>query len=337
VGCIGAARGDNGVWPSREFFRECGAFREDWAGKSRHQSDGTTVKLAIITPAFSKHLPLLELSAEGVDRHCPADIHHYVIVSRQEEHLFRRFRSARRSVVAAEDILPRAAFRLPVLVRRREVWLTDWHRLVRGWIMQQAIKLSAPEITDADAFLFLDTDVFFIRPFTVDKVVHDGRVRLLRNPGMGELETHKSWHRTAAKLLGLPVRDYFGADFIGNAITWRRDACLEMRDRIASVGGAHWFSMITRQTRLSEYILYGIFVQEVLGSQDLRHMPTSDEICLNSWDFDFPEKPEDRARLLAERLRPYDIAINIQSSLRLPANEFRSLLDSAVAIAAASS
>jgi uncharacterized protein DUF6492 len=292
------------------------------------------VKLAIITPAFSKHLPLLELSAESVDRHCPTEVHHYVVVSRQEEPLFRRFKSARRSVIAAEDIVPRAAFRLPVLVRRRELWLTDWHRFVRGWIMQQAIKLSAPEITDADVFLFLDTDVFFIRPFAVEKVVHDGRVRLLCNPGMGEIETHKPWHRTAAKLLGLPVRHYFGADFIGNAITWRRDVCFEMRERISSVGSAHWFSMITRQTQLSEYILYGIFVQEVLGSQDLRHMPTSDEICLNSWDFDFPQRAEDRARLLAERLRPYHVAINIQSSLRLPSTEFRNLLASAVAMSA---
>lgn len=288
------------------------------------------MKLAIITPAFSKHLPLLEMSAESVDRNCSADIHHYVIVSRKEEPLFRHLRGARRSVIAAEDIVPRAAYRLPFLVRQRELWLTDW-RPVRGWIMQQAIKLCAPEVTEADIFLFLDTDVFFIRPFTPDAVTHNGRVRLLTNPGKAQLETHKSWHRTAAKLLGLPMRDYFGADFIGNAITWRRDACLEMRQRIAAVGSTHWFSAITGQRRLSEYILYGIFAQELLGPTDARHLATSDEICLNSWDF--LDQPGDRIELLASYLRPHHLAINIQSNMHLPMAEFRKLVERAVDLA----
>jgi hypothetical protein len=217
-----------------------------------------------------------------------------------------------------------------MLVRGQQLWLSEWRRFVRGWIMQQAIKISAPDITDADVFLYLDTDVFLIRPFNVGTVVKDGRVRLLVSPGMGDLETHRPWHRTASKLLGLPTRDYFGADFIGHAVTWRRDVCLEMRERISSVADAHWFSMITRQRQLSEYILYGIFVQEVLGSGDLRHAPTSEELCLSSWDYS-------NARHLAERLEPQHVAVNLQSNLHLPMPEVRKLLNGVIAVAGTSS
>jgi hypothetical protein len=286
------------------------------------------MKLALITPAFSKHLPLLEISAENVDRNSSSDIQHFVVVCRSEVPLFRRFGSQRRTIVAVEDILPKPAFRLPFLIRGREVWLSERRRLIRGWIMQQAVKLCAPEITSADALLFLDTDVFFIRPFSADSFVKGGRVRLLAKPDGGKLETHFSWHRTAAKLLGLPPRDYFGADFIGNAITWRRDACIEMRDRMANVSGEHWFTAVTRQSRLSEYILYGIFAQEVLGIRDQRHFATNDELCLNSWDF--MDDPGDRTQHLRERLRPNHIAINIQSNLHLSNTEMRSLVNTAI-------
>jgi len=208
--------------------------------------------------------------------------------------------------------------------------MTDWHRIVRGWIVQQAIKMNAPEITDADVFLFLDTDVFFIRPFNQDTVVRNGRVRFLRRPGMAETEPHMSWHRTAAKLLEIPARDYFGADFVGNAIIWRRDVCLEMRERVASVASAHWFSTVARQFRFSEYMLYGIFVQELLGLGDLRHAPTSEELSLDSWD-------RANAQSVAARLEDHHVLVNIQSNLGLSITELRRLLDGVIALAGSSS
>src|SRR5260370_2694166 len=143
------------------------------------------MQLAIVTPAFSKHLPLLEISAESIDRFCPGGIKHYIIVSGREYRLFRRFVSSRRHVIIAEDVLPRPVFCLPIQIRGREMWLLDWHRFVRGWVMQQAIKLSAPEITDAEIFLYLDTDVFFIREFALEKVVRNGCVRLWMDPVKG--------------------------------------------------------------------------------------------------------------------------------------------------------
>jgi Family of unknown function (DUF6492) len=287
--------------------------------------------LAIITPAFSKHLPLLELSAESVDRFCPEEIKHYIIVSGHEYRTFRHFNGIRRQVIIAEDVLPLSAFCLPLLIKGREVWLFDWHRAVRGWIVQQVLKLCAPEITDADVFLYLDTDVFFVGTFALEKVIRNGRVRLWKDPGKGRLTTHMRWHRAASNLLGLTTCDYYGADFIGNVITWRRDVVLEIRDRITEITDAHWLRSVVRQVHFSEYILYGVYVQELLGPQDLRHLPTNDELCLDSWYF--MDEPGDRRQILAQRLRPCHIAVNIQSNLYLPTSKVRELVEAAISFA----
>jgi hypothetical protein len=289
-----------------------------------------STELAIITPAFSSHLPLLEISAEGVDRYCEQQIKHYIIVSGREYPLFRHLDGTRRRVISVEDVVPLPVFRLPLLVKGREVWVLDWHRPVRGWILQQIIKLCAPEITDADIIVLLDTDVFFVRAFSLESLVRDGRVRLWREPGAGTLEYQMAWNRTASKLLGLPTRNYYGADFEGNLISWRRDVTLEMRARIAAVSGAHWLRSVVCDKRLSEYQLYGVFVQEVLGAQDVRHLPSNDELCLASWRL---EEAGDRRQLLAKHLQPYHVAVNIQSNLHLPMAEVRQLVDAAVLLA----
>lgn len=289
------------------------------------------MELAIITPAFSRHLPLLELSAESIDRFCPPDIEHFVVVSNRDFSLFRHLDGSRRRVIIAEDVVPLSVFRLPVLVRGREVWLVDWHRLVRGWIMQQALKLCAPEISNAAVFLYLDTDVFFIRSFHSESVVRTGRVRLWRDPGKGRLKTHMRWHQTASTLLGLPTCDYYGADFIGNLITWRRDIALELRSYISATQDAHWLRSVVGAAHFSEYILYGVFVQEVLGSRDSRHLADNDELCLDSWSF--MDEPGDRRQLLAQRLRSSHVAVNIQSNLHLPTCIIRELIKTAVSSA----
>jgi hypothetical protein len=50
---------------------------------------------------------------------------------------------------------------------------------VRGWIVQQVIKLATSE---DDVVLVADSDVEFVRPFTVETFVRDGVVRFYRKP-----------------------------------------------------------------------------------------------------------------------------------------------------------
>lgn len=67
----------------------------------------------------------------------------------------------------------------------------------------------------------------------------------------------------------------------------------------------------------------------------MHHEATSDEICLDSWYF--MDGGGDHIQLLAERLRPNHIAVNIQSNLGLTIAEFRKVVDAAESIAGTAS
>ncbi len=241
--------------------------------------------------------------------------------------------SSRRHIIIAEDILPASLFRLPFFVKGREVWLTPGFRPVRGWIVQQILKLCAVDFTPADVLVFMDTDVFFIRSFEPRCVLTgDGNVRLLQKPGVGQSPSHQQWHQAAAKLLNIPPQPYFGADFIGNLITWRRDVAMALRERITETGKANWAKQLSRELSISEYIVYGIFVQELLGPERSGHSYTEEDLCLNSWDLIRRDQAaEQHDKFVAEvagAVRPEHVAVNIQSNLGFPPSDYRKVISS---------
>jgi len=185
------------------------------------------------------------------------------------------------------------------------------------------VKLSAAEHLDADGFIFVDSDVSFIRPFDPAEFVDaDGRVRLFRVPGAAQLPTHFRWHRTAARLLGLPPTDYFGANYIGNMITWRRDVLTKLYRRIEDVTGRSWSAAVCSQVHLSEYILYGIFVEHLLAGEG--HFYQERAHCHISWDYDV-STPAGLDSFIADT-RPDHVAVMVSAKERIPAARYSDAL-----------
>jgi hypothetical protein len=274
----------------------------------------TTQNLAIVTPSYSRDLERCRLTVDSVNRFVDEDIHHYLVIDRRDIPLFKRFEGPRTTIVTAEDLLPWWIVRIP---RVRKVWMSFKTLPVRSWIVQQLMKLSVASAIDADVFCFVDSDVAFLRPTGRDAFVNDdGSVRLFRRPDHANMPSHQRWHRSSARLLGLEERDYFGADFIGNMITWRRDSLLAMQKHIESVTGKHWVRAVAGELHLSEYILYGIYAEHVAGFDASGHEPQAFDLCHCSWDYDI-NGPDDIdaffKRELDERIR----AVLVQSNLKL--------------------
>src|SRR4029453_13032601 len=103
-------------------------------------------------------------------------------------------------------------------------------------------------------------------PFDVTLVLRtDGRVRLLSEPGVGHQEPHRQWYRRSSRLLGIPVKDYYGNGFIGPLATWVPEHARAVTQRIEEVSRSRWKTVLLHQKTMSEYILYGLYVQQVLG------------------------------------------------------------------------
>jgi hypothetical protein len=278
------------------------------------------MKAALITPAYNRDGQSLALACEQLDRFCPSDIEHILVASRRNRSQFRHLESDRRRLLFVEDVIGHV-WRTPIHYRRRELYFYKIYRPVDGWIMQQIVKLAAPDFCQAELFVYLDSDVFLIRPFSVADFVAGEKVRLLRKPPVDKSD-HRGWNRLTERLLQLPASAMPLADYVGSFVSWRRDICLALRDRLERQWRRSWLDVLTRQKRLSEYTLYGIYVDRILAGAPDKHFATDRELCLSSWDLG----GEDLVAEFRRALKPHHLAINIQSNLRLPFAQVRDTL-----------
>jgi hypothetical protein len=292
---------------------------------SRSWDRKITMKLALITPTYARDRRLLDISCAHVDRYCGGDIEHLIIPSRAEKNIFKHLAGVRRRVIYKEDVFDQFIQHLPFRIRGKEIFLFNYVLPVRGWIVQQLLKFCAPDITDADLFVFLDSDVFPIRRFSATNFLIDRKVRFLRKPSFADIEPHRKWHRSAGRLLGLAEKSYYGADYIGHFISWRSDTCVELRKFLEEKWGTRWLRLLSREADISEYILYGIYVDQILDGDTCRHYMVDAELCLSSWYFD---SNKDLISQLIAALRNEHLAVNLQSNLGLPIETYAKFLTS---------
>jgi hypothetical protein len=254
---------------------------------------GIPPEAALITISYRGDLELARDLCASVDEFLDSRVEHVLVVPRSDEHLFAPLRNARRRVVLVEDVLPRDYRKLPLpqrihvgpfRKRLREMWWTP-RGVVRGWIIQQVLKLSATSYTESPTIVFADSDVVLVAPLSAERLVEGADTRLYAVPGAtSDSEMHARWHSTAQRLLGLPDTGYSGADYIGNLITWRADAIGKLQRRISSTSRRRWDTAILGERAFSEYILYGVFVDAVLRGGD--HRPTPEDLVHAGWFYD---------------------------------------------------
>ena len=210
----------------------------------------------------------------------------------------------------------------------RKWWLNLRGLPVRGWILQQIIKLSVAEAIDADVYIFADSDVSFLRPFDVTQVMRpDGRVRLFRAPRKPEdfvEPRHCAWFRQAGKTFALSGEAYQQSDYISQLVTWRRDTLQQLTQRIAGRPGRSWQAVLANTLDFSEYTLYGVFAEHVLGA-DSGHYWDDQELCYCSWHHAIYNR-EDLVQFLQTIPNEY-AAVLIQSNLGISPADYAQVLE----------
>jgi hypothetical protein len=271
-------------------------------------------RLEIITCSYRPDLQRCRRLCNSIDRYVPRDIRHTVIVPPRDYAHFAPLQDARRTVLTTSDVLPARFNQLP---GSDKLWVDRMGWPVRGWVMQQLVKLSASRATFAEFLLFADSDLQFLRDFDTRDFCRDGKLRLHRIPDAKKEGRHRNWHRRAGALLG-EQRDYFGSDYVGQLITWRRSNLVALQRHIEKTQRRPWHVAVSRSLDISEYVLYGSFVEHVLGEERHGHFYSSYDLCHCCW-FD------SEARELLEGRRTVDpgaVALLVQSNLGLaPAQE----------------
>lgn len=282
------------------------------------------MKHALLTVSYAADYERCALLAESVQRFVPPSVPYRIVVSARDARLFRSLADSRTEIVVIEELWP---WRL-VELKRLRLWLSLRARPVRGWILQQLVKLQADRIVDAEHLVFVDSDVFFVRPFDPATRVVDGLVPLFQSPGLFTHGRYAGWHAASARLLGLPRGEHRN-DYISNLVTWRRETLLRLQQRVEAVTAGPWLRALCNTLDLSEYNLYGTFCDRVLGFAAAGHFVEHKPICHSLWHLaDAGESPRDAVQRHVRALEPHHVALHIQSRIGVPVALYRDLVGS---------
>jgi hypothetical protein len=300
-----------------------------------------TPQANLITCSFRGDLDVCRMLCESIDRFAPATIPHSLYVPRADLKLFADLASDRRTVAAQEDLLPSWFVKLPLPgpewrkrlhLPRRNIYVTPFSPPVRGWIAQQIMKIAATANASAEIVAHIDSDNVFIRPLTLEALARDGKVRIYRDPVRVEMETHRVWQETAGRLLGLPSSRYYGAEYINPFVVWRRSVIHGLIERIEGIAGRDWRIVLARTPHFAEYVLYGVYADQVVGLEQAGLMPEDFTLCHSRWGDEFAGA-EDEASFIRS-LRPEHVTCLIQSTIDTSMAMRRAIFDQVAALAA---
>jgi hypothetical protein len=274
---------------------------------------------AIVTPSFRLDFEQCRLLVESVERNVAPHVRHYVVVDRRDRAQFEALRSSRVDVMCVEDVLPWWLQRVPFA---RRWWLSFRGRPISNWMLQQMVKLATPAVVHADVLLFTDSDCFFVRPFDPRTFVQGGNVPLFREYSEDvNKDFNTRWKQIAAGLLALPGEVDRKTSYVGNLVPWRRENVLALHRHLETVSGRDWMQALTRVRVMSEYVIYGMFVEYVLGAEQAGHYFDSTVTSLSHW----MDRPLDEGglRSLKGQIQPQHLTVMISAKSRTPVDTIR--------------
>lgn len=283
--------------------------------------------MAIVTPSYRPDVEGFRRLHESVLSFTGEDVMHHVIVPGIDADLFRATSPPRLQVWTYQDVMPAGLLatdriatgmaRLPgvpssincAAVEARRPW-----RPVRGWILQQLVKMGMAERLDADLFVNVDSDVVLVRALDAEDFIQDGAVRWYSVEGAitPTMRRHYRWCEVAHELLGLTWRaEASYPDHVGGMVSWDTDLVRRCLARVEHVTGKPWAVAASRYLQFSEDILYGTYVRH-FGSHRETSFERDTTRCHSYWS----PTPMDRdgADEFIGTFGDHHLAVHIQSN-----------------------
>jgi hypothetical protein len=273
-------------------------------------------ELAVITPCFRGDADVFADLHRSVLEFTPPGTVHHVYVPFRDRGRFAEYEGPRCRIWDRSELLPPRYLRAPLTdlyVNIRRPWPP-----LRGWVMQQTTKIAAAGQSDADIVLLIDSDVVLVRPVDPRRFIMDGQVCLYRVDGgvTAGMKRHVIWHRVARELLGIPQAPPPPLpDYVGAVAFWAPATVRAMQEQIRGITEQDWLDAFNSQPHISEFILYGVFVDE-MPPADPHRVPIVIDLC-HEYYKRTPMNLE-AAIAFAEQIQPEAIAMMISSHSQTP-------------------
>ncbi|MGB3203039.1 MAG: DUF6492 family protein [Nodosilinea sp.] len=276
---------------------------------------------ALVTPSYGPDYERCRLLVESVGHYSLRPVQHYVIVDQRDYSQFKSLANGSTEILTVESLLPAWIHRIPLV---RKAWWSYKTPPIRNWVLQQLVKLSFAASAAEQIVIFVDSDVAFICPFDLTQFSQQGQTRLFRVPEFYTPE-FEPLYRAAYQLLGL-AGDRHGAvrpNYIGNLISWRRSNVKALRDHLEQVWDRPWLETLASAKTLSEYILYGVFVDQVLG-EAANHIYDWSPLCHEYWR-PLPLDDQQLAEFFAA-IQPSHLAVMVSSKAGIDPSRYQPYL-----------
>ena len=230
--------------------------------------------LVFVTPSYRGDINRFALLRRTIAKFYSGDAQHIVLVPKEDFALFsRRFTENRLTVLCQNDFVSNIYFSsrfykiIKATIPHRAYLLKRWAGRP-GWITQQIVKLAVPQYVHEDTVVILDSDILFLRPFTDSEFVRDNGFLLLRQNPKDENSFHRDHVKRSRHLLGLPS----GATnfhYMAFPAIFQTQWIKSLQEYLEEKYSLAWQEVLYTQGILSEYNLYGVFVEEIFQPPDL--------------------------------------------------------------------
>jgi hypothetical protein len=279
--------------------------------------------LTVLTASHGPDFASFARLHASVVRNTDPDVQHVVVVPDAHVDLFRTVATSRLDVRGYRQVLPRRFLQttwlagLPGLPRGFRVAALNAARPwppVRGWILQQVVKLAVAAALESDVALLVDSDVLVVRPLEEPTLRNGaGTVRLYRRPGgiTPDMTRHVAQRRRALDLLGLHGVEPGSPDYISAFVSWDPVLVRACLGQIEAKTRRRWWDVVAGSLDLSEFITYGTYAMTLAGAE-ARGFVRDRSLCHSHWD----PSPLDlaAARRFLAAMPADDLAIHIQSN-----------------------
>jgi Family of unknown function (DUF6492) len=286
---------------------------------------------AIITPSYRGDFERCKLLCESMDAFVTGAWHHYIIVEKIDLKMFSALQSLRRTIIEMESLLPKWLHHLTTFsfINNRSIWFSFRTRFMIGWQVQQLVKMEMAFRVEEQGLLYCDSDVFFIRPFDVSTFSSDSKFRFYSTIHKFPREDapNPTYMIAASKQLGLGAEPFPCPSYIDNMVTWHAPTVRAMCDHIQQTSRKDWKAALGRNFIISEYSLYGLYVDQILPDQS-NFQPTTQSICKTAWSGTAMNATE--LDTFCDSLLPAQVAVGFQSFLGVSVQDLSLQLQRAI-------
>lgn len=289
--------------------------------------DGT-----FFSPSYISDLQRMVWLRRSIERFLDAPVRHIVAVPRADLSAFKRRlgNPADLELICQEDLVDRGfypdrLYRMLKAVAPGQAWRLKARAGKPGWIIQQIVKLASYQVIENGPIIFLDSDIFFYRPFSLEKdlgLSANKRVLVRLHPEE-EGARHPHHISNARRFFGLPPGRP-DTVYMGYPAIWYPDWLRQMHAHIEGIKGVPWqTALLKADFNISEYTLYGVYIDEILKPEGLA--VRGEPFNLIAWDR--PSFERLRSDVFnGNPLAADKLVLCIQSNINIPVEAYEDIL-----------